>query len=83
MTSDTPSAPVSNVVPPDLLDILRCPITLSRLRQDGDWLVAEVGGMAFPVRDGFPVMLPDEARLPDGVASLDEFKRRFGTGGNK
>ena len=81
MTPET--QPVSNVVPLDLLEILRCPITLSRLRQDGDWLVAEVGGMAFPVRDGFPVMLPDEARLPEGVATLDEFKRQFGGGGAK
>lgn len=71
--------PTSNVVPPDLLAILRCPVTLSPLRQDGDWLVAEVGGMAFPVRDGFPVMLPEEAKLPAGVATLDEFKKQFGT----
>ena len=71
--------PTSNVVPADLLSILRCPITLSPLRQEGDWLVAEVGGMAFPVRDGFPVMLPEEARLPAGVATLDEFKRQYGS----
>ena len=73
-----PTAPPTNAVPADLLDILRCPITLSRLRQDGDWLVADTGGMAFPVRDGFPVMLPEEARLPPGVTSLDDFKQRFG-----
>ncbi len=36
--------------------------------------------MAFPVRDGFPVMLPDEAKLPAGVATLDDFKRQFGHG---
>ena len=72
-----PTVPPTNAVPADLLAILRCPITMSRLRQDGDWLVAEVGGMAFPVRDGFPVMLPEEARLPAGVATLDEFKRQF------
>ena len=68
----------TNTVPTDLLNILRCPITGSRLRQDGEFLVAETGGMAFPVRDGFPVMLPDEAKLPDGVASLAEFKQKFG-----
>ena len=70
----------TNTVPADLLQILRCPITGSRLRQDGEWLVAETGGMAFPVRDGFPVMLPDEAKLPPGIESLDEFKRQFAGG---
>ncbi len=70
--------PTSNVVPPDLLAILRCPITLSPLRQEGDWLIAEVGGIAFPVRDGFPVMLPEEAKLPAGVATLEAFRMQFG-----
>lgn len=59
---------------PDLLDILRCPLTHSKLRQEGDFLVAETGGLAYPVRDGIPVMLMEEARLPAGVASLDELK---------
>ena len=77
MTTPTTPAP-TNAVPADLLDLLRCPITLSRLHQDGDWLVGEVGGMAYPVRDGFPVMLPEEARLPSGVESLEAFKQQFG-----
>jgi uncharacterized protein YbaR (Trm112 family) len=68
---------MSNVVDTDLLEILRCPVTRSRLRQEGDYLVAEVGGLAFPVREGIPVMLAEEARLPAGVASLEEFKRVF------
>jgi hypothetical protein len=29
------------------------------------------------VRDGIPVMLPEEAKLPAGVTSLDEFRQRF------
>ena len=58
----------------ELLDILRCPLTHSKLRQEGDFLVAEVGGLAYPVRDGIPVMLMEEARLPAGVASLEELK---------
>jgi uncharacterized protein YbaR (Trm112 family) len=68
----------SNTVDADLLDILRCPITRSRLRQEGDHLIGEIGGLRYPVRDAIPVMLPEEAVLPDGVGSLDEFKRRFG-----
>ena len=67
----------ANKIDPDLLEILRCPLTRSRLRQEGDFLIAEVGGLAYPVRDGIPVMLVEEARLPSGVATLDEFKQRF------
>jgi uncharacterized protein YbaR (Trm112 family) len=64
----------SNSLSPDLVELLRCPLTKSRLRLDGDWLVAEVGGLAYPVRDGIPVMLVEEARLPAGFKSLDELK---------
>ena len=67
----------SNQIAPDLLAILRCPLTRSKLRQEGDFLIAEAGGLAYPVRDGIPVMLVEEARLPQGVASLDEFKQKF------
>jgi uncharacterized protein YbaR (Trm112 family) len=66
----------SNTIDPELLAILRCPLTRSKLRQEGDFLIAEAGGLAYPVRDGIPVMLIEEARLPAGVASLDEFKQQ-------
>ena len=61
----------------ELLDILRCPLTGSRLRPEGDFLIAEEGGLAYPVRDGFPVMLVEEARLPAGVDSLDTLRARY------
>jgi uncharacterized protein YbaR (Trm112 family) len=67
----------ANTVESDLLSILRCPITHSKLHQEGDFLVAEVGGLRYPVREGIPVMLAEEAKLPAGVASLEEFKRQF------
>ena len=67
----------SNKIDPELLTILRCPLTRSKLRQEGDWLIAEVGNLAYPVRDGIPVMLVEEARLPAGISSLDEFKQRY------
>ena len=67
----------SNHIDPELLAILRCPLTRSKLRQEGDFLIGEVGGLAYPVRDGIPVMLVEEARLPAGVSSLDEFKKRY------
>ena len=62
---------------PSLLEILRCPVTRSRLRLEGDWLIAETGGLAYPIKDGIPVMLSESARLPAGCGSLDEFKSRF------
>ena len=67
----------SNTIDADLLSILRCPLTLSRLRQEGDFLVAEVGGLRYPVRDGLPVMLVEEAQLPPGVESLEAFKAKY------
>ena len=79
--TDSPTTPTpptsSNTIDPDLLSILRCPLTRSKLRQEGDFLIAEVGNLAYPVRDGIPVMLVEEARLPAGVTSLDEFKQRY------
>jgi uncharacterized protein YbaR (Trm112 family) len=71
------SADSSNAIDPELLAILRCPLTRSRLRQEGDFLIAETGGLAYPVRDGIPVMLIEEARLPQGIATLEEFKQRY------
>jgi uncharacterized protein YbaR (Trm112 family) len=72
-----PDPSPSNKLDPELLDILRCPLTRSRLRQEGDFLVAELGGLSYPIRDGIPVMLVEEAKLPAGVASLDEFRQRY------
>jgi uncharacterized protein YbaR (Trm112 family) len=60
-----------------LIQTLRCPITLSKLARNGDYLVSEVGALRYPIRNGIPVMLPEEAELPDGIGSLDEFKKRF------
>lgn len=77
MQNQIPDNDRANRLDSALVEMLRCPITHSRLRPEGDWLVAEVGGLAYPIRDGIPVMLPESARLPSGVTSLDEFKQRF------
>ncbi len=71
------SEPTHHQLDPELLDLLRCPLTRSKLRQEGDFLIAEVGGLSYPVRDGIPVMLIEEAKLPPGVNSLDDFKQRY------
>ena len=61
----------------ELLGILVCPLTRSRLRQEGDCLVGEVGGLRYPIRDGIPVLLIDQAELPPGINSLEEFRQKF------
>ncbi len=65
-------------VDPQLLELLRCPLTHSRLRVEGEFLVAEEGGLRYPVRDGIPVMLIEEAELPPGVESLEALKKSVG-----
>lgn len=70
--------PDTNTLDPELLAILRCPLTHSKLRREGNFLVAEVGGLRYPIRDGFPVLLMEEAQLPEGVKSLDELKQKVG-----
>lgn len=62
---------------PKLLEMLVCPLTRSPLRQEGDELVAEVGGLRYPIRDGIAVLLADQAKLPEGVASLDAFRQKY------
>ena len=57
-------------VDPKLLEILVCPLTKGPLRYDPDAeeLVSEQAGLAFPIRDGIPIMLVDEARPLDEQA---------------
>jgi uncharacterized protein len=47
-----------------LLDILVCPISKTplRYREDAQELWSKASGLAFPVRDGIPVLLEEEAR---------------------
>lgn len=49
---------------PKLLEILVCPLTKSTLHYDRDRqeLVSRAAGLAYPIRDGVPIMLTDEAR---------------------
>jgi uncharacterized protein YbaR (Trm112 family) len=64
--SDEPPAelPATPPVDPRLLEILVCPITKGPLVYDrarGE-LISHTAGLAYPIRDGIPIMLPDEAR---------------------
>ena len=68
---------MNNEIDPKVLDLLVCPLTRSKLRLEGDNLVAEKGGLKYPIRDGIPILLIEEAILPEGIQSLDEFKEKF------
>ena len=52
---------------PRLLEILVCPVTQTILRYDAaaQELISDKAGLAFPIRDGIPVMLESEARNID------------------
>jgi uncharacterized protein YbaR (Trm112 family) len=60
-----------------MLALLACPLTGSRLRRDGDFLVSEEGGVRYPIENGIPILLRERAVLPPGVASVEGFKRTF------
>ncbi len=55
---------------PWLLERLVCPMTRMQLRYDdaAQELVSDAAGLAYPIHDGVPVMLVEEARRIDGVA---------------
>ena len=54
-------------VDPHLLDLLVCPLTKTPLRYDAEAqeLISDAAGLAYPIRDGIPIMLVDEARTID------------------
>jgi uncharacterized protein YbaR (Trm112 family) len=54
-------------VDPKLLEILVCPVTKTTLRYDRERqeLISDKARLAFPIRDGIPIMLADEARSLD------------------
>jgi uncharacterized protein YbaR (Trm112 family) len=54
-------------IDPKLLQILVCPLTKTSLRYDKEKqeLISDKAKLAFPIRDGIPIMLTDEARELD------------------
>jgi hypothetical protein len=57
-------------IDPKLLEILVCPLTKGPLRYDREAqeLVSDQAQLAYPIRDGIPIMLVDEARLLDAAS---------------
>ena len=58
---------LEGTVDPKLLEILVCPVTKSVLEYDAEKqeLVSRAAKLAYPIRDGIPIMLPEEARKID------------------
>ena len=60
----TPIEPPPDQVDPKLLEILVCPLTKTTLEYDAakQELISRKAKLAYPIRDGIPIMLPEEAR---------------------
>ena len=58
---------MTGIIDRELLSILVCPMTRTALRWDqaGSELISEAAGLAYPVRDGIPIMIVEEARRLD------------------
>ncbi len=58
------SSRAERLTDPKLLEILVCPLTKTTLEYDAQKqeLISRAAKLAYPIRDGVPIMLPDEAR---------------------
>jgi uncharacterized protein len=64
MSSESSSERPAPSVDPKLLEILVCPLTKTTLEYDAaaQELISRKAKLAYPIRDGIPIMLPEEAR---------------------
>ena len=62
--NSVPSDRPSSTIDPKLLEILVCPLTKGTLEYDAEKqeLISRSAKLAYPIRDGIPIMLPEEAR---------------------
>ncbi len=67
MTSDNDPHRTAGTIDPKLLELLVCPLTKTTLEYDAERqeLISRAAKLAYPIRDGIPIMLPDEARPLD------------------
>jgi uncharacterized protein YbaR (Trm112 family) len=58
----------------ELLAILRCPMDPNRthLTREANHLICQRCGLKFPIKDGIPMLIVEEAELPAGCSSLDQ-----------
>ncbi len=57
----------------DLLHILACPLCKEDVRLEDDRIVCPRCGRRYPIRDGIPIMIVEEAEAPEGTVPPDEF----------
>jgi uncharacterized protein YbaR (Trm112 family) len=64
MADETPASVEATRIDPKLLEILVCPLTKGPLDYDAarQELISRQAKLAYPIRDGIPIMLPEEAR---------------------
>ncbi|MEH3144626.1 MAG: Trm112 family protein [Methylobacterium frigidaeris] len=62
--ADNPAPVEATRIDPKLLELLVCPLTKDRLEYDAgrQELISRSAKLAYPIRDGIPIMLPEEAR---------------------
>ena len=75
MTDEAEQAQTTSRADPRVLELLVCPVTKAALSYDEarQELISRAARLAYPIRDGIPVMMPDEARALD-----DEELRNLG-----
>lgn len=63
-SAENTPAHASHKIDPKLLEILVCPLTKATLEYDAarQELISRQAKLAYPIRDGIPIMLPEEAR---------------------
>lgn len=68
MSSEEEGAQAGTRIDPKLLEILVCPVTKATLEYDParQELISRAAKLAYPIRDGIPIMLPEEARQLEG-----------------
>jgi uncharacterized protein YbaR (Trm112 family) len=73
------------MISPELLDVLRCPFdpTATRLEEADGALVCTRCRLRFPVKEGIPCLLVEEAELPSGCNNLEALPCRASKKGNQ
>ena len=57
-----------------MLESLRCPLGTAPMKYENEMLVCTSCGLVFTIKEGIPVLLIDEAKLPEGVSTISELK---------
>lgn len=60
------------MISPETAALLRCPIGKAPLKIEGENLLCTMCGVVFPVKNGIPVLLADEAKFPEEVNNISE-----------